>query len=113
MHARDHEFKSRHFQREKKGREKGELTKGEYGLKAREGGRVSARQREAGRKRRRHKRNRRGKVWVEVFPDRPVTKKPREVRMGGGKGRKKRRKEERKKKRRKKKKTNRKGQKRR
>ena len=45
---------------------------------------MSARQREAGRKRRRNKRNRRGKVWVEVFPDRPVTKKPREVHNGKG-----------------------------
>ena len=86
IQPKDRKYRKSFKRGKKKGREKGELTKGEYGLKAREGGRVSARQREAGRKRRRNKRNRRGKVWVEVFPDRPVTKKPREVRMGGGKG---------------------------
>lgn len=84
---KDRKYRKSFKRGKKKGREKGELTKGEYGLKAREGGRLSARQREAGRKRRRNQRNRRGKVWVEVYPDVPVTKKPREVRMGGGKGR--------------------------
>lgn len=62
------------------------LTQGEYGLRAREMGRISARQLEAARRTRRHHRNRTGEVWMKVFPDQPVTKKPREVRMGKGKG---------------------------
>lgn len=60
--------------------------RGEYGLMARENVRLSARQREAGRRTRRNCRNRRGKVWRNVYPAVPVTKKPREVRMGKGKG---------------------------
>ena len=62
------------------------LMKGEVGLKTCERARRSARQREAGRRLRRNKLNRRGKVWRMVFTDVPVTKKPREVRMGKGKG---------------------------
>jgi len=62
------------------------LTYGEYGLRSRELGRVSARQLEAARRTRRHHRNRTGEVRMKVFPDVPVTKKPREVRMGKGKG---------------------------
>lgn len=62
------------------------LTQGEYGLRSRDLGRVTARQLEAARRTRRHHRNRLGKVTMMVFPDVPVTKKPREVRMGKGKG---------------------------
>jgi large subunit ribosomal protein L16 len=62
------------------------LTQGEYGLRARERGRITARQLEAARRTRRHHRNRTGEVRMKVFPDQPVTKKPREVRMGKGKG---------------------------
>jgi large subunit ribosomal protein L16 len=62
------------------------LTQGEYGLRARELGRISARQLEAARRTRRHHRNRTGEVRIKVFPDVPVTKKPREIRMGKGKG---------------------------
>lgn len=62
------------------------LTQGEYGLRAREMGRITARQLEAARRTRRHHRNRTGEVRMKVFPDQPVTKKPREVRMGKGKG---------------------------
>ena len=62
------------------------LTDGEYGLRSRELGRVTARQLEAARRTRRYHRNRTGKVVRKVFPDVPVTKKPREVRMGKGKG---------------------------
>jgi len=62
------------------------LTQGEYGLRSRELGRVSARQLEAARRTRRHHRNRMGQVTMKVFPDVPVTKKPREIRMGKGKG---------------------------
>jgi len=62
------------------------LTQGEYGLRSRELGRVSARQLEAARRTRRYHRNRMGQVTIKVFPDVPVTKKPREIRMGKGKG---------------------------
>lgn len=62
------------------------LRKGDVGLKVCEMGRRSARQREAGRRLRRNKLNRAGKVWRMVFTDVPVSKKPREVRMGKGKG---------------------------
>lgn len=62
------------------------LTDGEYGLRSRELGRISARQLEAARRTRRYHRNRTGQVTMKVFPDVPVTKKPREVRMGKGKG---------------------------
>ena len=61
-------------------------TRGEYGIMGRERARLTARQREAGRRTRRQTRRRRGKVWMKVFPAVPVTKKPREVRMGKGKG---------------------------
>lgn len=62
------------------------LTEGDYGLRARELGRITARQLEAARRTRRHHRNRTGEVRMKVFPDVPVTKKPREIRMGKGKG---------------------------
>jgi len=62
------------------------LTQGEYGLRSMELGRVSARQLEAARRTRRYHRNRIGQVTIMVFPDVPVTKKPREIRMGKGKG---------------------------
>jgi large subunit ribosomal protein L16 len=62
------------------------LTQGEYGLRSRELGRISARQLEAARRTRRYHRNRMGQVTMKVFPDVPVTKKPREIRMGKGKG---------------------------
>lgn len=62
------------------------LVNGDVGLRATEYGRITARQLEATRRVIRHHRNRVGKVWRTVFPDQPVTKKPREVRMGGGKG---------------------------
>jgi len=62
------------------------LTHGEYGLRSRELGRISARQLEAARRTRRHHRSRTGQVTMKVFPDVPVTKKPREIRMGKGKG---------------------------
>jgi large subunit ribosomal protein L16 len=66
--------------------EGGSRTRGEYGIMARDCGRLTARQREAGRRTRRQTRRRRGKVWRTVYPAVPVTKKPREVRMGKGKG---------------------------
>ena len=59
---------------------------GEFGLKAVGRGRLSARQIEAGRRAMTRHVRRGGKVWIRVFPDKPVTKKPLEVRQGKGKG---------------------------
>src|SRR5437879_13489894 len=59
---------------------------GEYGLKALEGGWLSNRQIEAARIAMTRKIRRGGKVWINVFPDKPVTQKPAETRMGSGKG---------------------------
>jgi large subunit ribosomal protein L16 len=59
---------------------------GEYGLKALERGWISNRQIEAARIAMTRKIKRGGKVWINVFPDKPVTKKPAETRMGSGKG---------------------------
>ena len=62
------------------------LSFGEYGLKAMEPDRVTARQIEAARRAMTRHMKRAGRVWIRVFPDVPVTKKPLEVRMGSGKG---------------------------
>ena len=59
---------------------------GEYGLKAVTRGRITARQIEAARRAITRSIKRGGKVWIRIFPDKPVSKKPLEVRMGGGKG---------------------------
>ena len=59
---------------------------GEYGLKALEPFWITSRQIEAARKAIVHQTKRGGKLWIRVFPDKPVTKKPAEVRMGSGKG---------------------------
>ena len=59
---------------------------GDYGLKALEAGWVTNRQIEAARIAMTRKIKRGGKVWINVFPDKPVTKKPAETRMGSGKG---------------------------
>ena len=61
------------------------LVFGEYGLKAVTGARISARQIEAARKAIVHYTKREGKIWIRVFPDKPMTKKPKETRMGSGK----------------------------
>jgi large subunit ribosomal protein L16 len=63
-----------------------EVSFGEYGLKAMEPERVTARQIEAARRAMTRSIARGGRVWVRVFPDVPVSKKPAEVRMGSGKG---------------------------
>jgi large subunit ribosomal protein L16 len=63
-----------------------DLAFGEYGLKAQEPDRVNARQIEAARRAITRHMKRAGRVWIRVFPDVPVTKKPTEVRMGKGKG---------------------------
>src|SRR5579885_790494 len=62
------------------------LAFGEYGLKAMEPERVTARQIEAARRAMTRHMKRAGRVWIRVFPDVPVSKKPLEVRMGSGKG---------------------------
>ena len=82
-------LKHRKFQR---GRMKGAaqrgntITKGDYALKAMEPCWMTARQIEAARRAVTHHFKRGGAVWINVFPDKPVTKKPAEVRMGSGKG---------------------------
>jgi large subunit ribosomal protein L16 len=62
------------------------LDFGEYGLKAMEPDRVTARQIEAARRAMTRHMKRAGRVWIRIFPDVPVSKKPTEVRMGKGKG---------------------------
>src|ERR1700726_5323405 len=62
------------------------LSFGEYGLKATEPDRVTARQIEAARRAMTRHMKRSGRVWIRIFPDVPVSKKPIEVRMGKGKG---------------------------
>ncbi len=59
---------------------------GEYGLKATTRGRVTARQIEAARRAMTRHVKRGGKVWIRLFPDKPISRKPLEVRMGNGKG---------------------------
>ncbi len=80
------------FRKMHKGRIKGvakggtELNFGAYGLKALEPERVTARQIEAARRAMTRHMKRAGRVWIRIFPDVPVSKKPTEVRMGKGKG---------------------------
>lgn len=62
------------------------LNYGEYGLKAMSRGWVTSRQIEAARKAIMHSIRRGGRLWIRIFPDKPITKKPPETRMGGGKG---------------------------
>lgn len=64
----------------------GEVHFGEYGLQAQEPGWVTARQIEAARRAIMRAIKRRGKVWIRIFPDKPVTQKAAETRMGSGKG---------------------------
>jgi len=80
------------FRKAHKGRIKGLATSGaslafgEYGLKATEPERLTARQIEAARRALTRHMKRAGRVWIRIFPDVPVSKKPLEVRMGSGKG---------------------------
>ena len=80
------------FRKQHKGRNRGlakggsEVSFGEYGLQATEAGWLTARQIEAARIAMTRYVKRGGKVWIRVFPDKPVTAKPAEVRMGKGKG---------------------------
>jgi len=80
------------FRKQHKGRNNGVAVRGssvsfgEYGLKAVTRGRITARQIEAARRTITRHVKRQGKMWIRIFPDRPITKKPLEVRMGKGKG---------------------------
>lgn len=80
------------YRKQMKGRNKGlafrgsNISFGEFGLKAIERGRLTARQIEAARRAMTRHIKRGGKIWIRVFPDKPITQKPLEVRMGKGKG---------------------------
>lgn len=80
------------FRKQFKGRNRGlakggnRVSFGEYGLKALANGRLTARQIEAARRAMTRHVKRGGKVWIRVFPDKPISKKPLEVRQGKGKG---------------------------
>ncbi len=80
------------YRKQMRGRMKGKATRGaevhfgDFGLQALEPGWVSARQIEAARRAIVRAVRRRGKVWIRIFPDKPVTQKPAETRMGKGKG---------------------------
>ena len=80
------------FRKQQKGKLRGVATSGakvsfgEFGLKAMTRGRITARQIEAARRAMTRYIKRGGKVWIRIFPDVPITKKPVEVRMGKGKG---------------------------
>ena len=82
----------RKYRKEQKGRNKGVATVGnkvsfgEYGLKAIARGRLTSRQIEAARRAMTRHIKRGGRIWIRIFPDKPVTKKPAETRMGKGKG---------------------------
>ncbi len=62
------------------------LAFGSFGLKSQEAGWISARQIEAARRAMTHYTKRGGRIWIRIFPDKPITKKPAETRMGSGKG---------------------------
>jgi large subunit ribosomal protein L16 len=80
------------FRKQQKGKNRGmawrgsDVSFGDFGMQAIEAGRLTARQIEAGRMAITRKVKRQGNLWIRVFPDKPVTKKPLEVRMGSGKG---------------------------
>jgi large subunit ribosomal protein L16 len=80
------------FRKVQKGRNRGlalrgsKINFGEYGLKATGRGRITARQIEAARRTISRQVKRGGKIWIRIFPDKPITQKPLEVRQGKGKG---------------------------
>ena len=82
----------RKFRKEQKGRNTGVATRGanvsfgDFGLKATERGRLTARQIEAARRAISRHVKRGGRIWIRIFPDKPISQKPAEVRMGNGKG---------------------------
>ena len=80
------------YRKQQKGRNRGlavngnKVSFGEFGLKATSRGRITSRQIEAARRAMTRYVKRRGKIWIRIFPDKPITKKPLEVRQGKGKG---------------------------
>ncbi len=84
--------KRQKYRKQQKGRNRGIATKGStlafgsYGLKSLELGRITNRQLEAARIAMTRETKREGQVWIRIFPDKPITHKPAEVRMGKGKG---------------------------
>jgi len=82
----------RKYRKEQKGRNTGiatcgaKVSFGEYGLKAVGRGRLTARQIESARRAMTRHIKRGGRIWIRIFPDKPISKKPAEVRMGNGKG---------------------------
>jgi len=80
------------YRKQMKGKNRGlasqgnKVSFGEYGLKATDRGRITARQIEAARKAMTRHIRRGGKIWIRIFPGKPITKKPLEVRQGKGKG---------------------------
>jgi large subunit ribosomal protein L16 len=80
------------FRKQQKGRNRGlaqvgnKVSFGEFGLKAVERGRITSRQIEAARRAMTRHIKRGGKIWIRIFPDKPITEKPLEVRQGKGKG---------------------------
>lgn len=80
------------YRKQQKGRNRGiagrgtDISFGSFGLKALENGRITSRQIESARIAMTRHMKREGAVWIRIFPDKPVTKKPQEVRMGKGKG---------------------------
>lgn len=80
------------FRKQHKGRNRGLATRGnkvsfgDFGLRAVDGGQITARQIEAARRAMTRHVKRGGKIWIRIFPDKPITQKPLEVRMGNGKG---------------------------
>ncbi len=80
------------FRKQFKGRNRGlanngnKVSFGEYGLKSTDRGRITARQIEAARRAMTRYIKRGGKIWIRIFPDKPISKKPLEVRQGKGKG---------------------------
>jgi large subunit ribosomal protein L16 len=80
------------YRKQQKGRAKGNANRGSsvdfgsFGMKAMEQGRITSRQIEASRIAMTRYLKREGKVWIRIFPDKPITSKPLEVRMGKGKG---------------------------
>ncbi len=83
----------RKYRKEQKGRNRGishergtKVSFGEFGLQATVRGRITARQIEAARRAMTRHIKRGGRIWIRIFPDKPISQKPAEVRMGNGKG---------------------------
>ncbi|HRE31673.1 MAG TPA: 50S ribosomal protein L16 [Candidatus Berkiella sp.] len=80
------------YRKQHKGRNRGlalrgnKVNFGDFGLQATDRGRITARQIEAARRAMSRYVKRGGKIWIRIFPDKPITQKPLEVRMGSGKG---------------------------